>query len=104
MQLFKDWDKTVTVRYKNNLRIIRTEKVTCILVNLWRDKKITVYYFYMPERLYLNYDNLNMYVFNKHFDVYHYIKKEINKIEDEDIYRKYRISRQECYIKEEKEE
>lgn len=95
MSLFKNWKGKVDFYYKYNMRVVKTKSVTCIIVNLWKFKKITVYYFYMPEKLYLNYDNLEVIYFKTHWDVFNYIKKEISRIEDEDIYRKYRIAKYE---------
>lgn len=95
LKLFKNWDKVVFFKYVNNLRIFKTETVTFVIVNSWRKEKVYVYYFYMPENMYLNYDTLLMYNFKSHLFVYHYIKKEVTKIEEDEVYRRYRIARYE---------
>jgi hypothetical protein len=94
----KTWEHITYYRYIRNLRIFHTEKVTFIFVNVLFSNRLNVYYFYMPEKLYLGYDSFRIEDSRRYRRYLSAVKQTILKIEEDDIYRKYRITRQECTI------
>lgn len=95
LKLFRDWEHTVSVKYVYNLRIVRTELVTMVLVNMWGQKKMSAYFYYMPDKTFLGYDTIYIDMYPHHKRVYGRLIRTIKRIEEDEVYRLYRSKRQE---------
>jgi len=100
---FKKWENIETYKYVNNLRIFKTRNVIFVIVNSLLRRKVLVYYFYMPESLYLHYDTIDIDSTKNHHLVFNFIRSEVKKIEEDEIYRRYRIFRREPFSTESEE-
>jgi hypothetical protein len=93
LTMFKNWEHTVKVQYVYNLRIVKTEKVTAVIVNMWGQKKMSIYFYYMPEKIFLGYTTIFDITAKHHGKVFRIITKIIKRIEEDEVYRHYRIRR-----------
>lgn len=93
LKVLKNLEEIKSFKYLMNLRIFKTTNVTIVLVNKHRQGKVAIYYYYMPEELYLGYDSFTVIDSRLYFKLVNYIKREINRIENDEIYRKFRIEK-----------
>lgn len=90
----KKYDRIVSWKYVNNLRIFKTNKLTIVIVNHLRAESFAVYYYYMPDKTYLSLDYYRMVNYRDYMVYYNKIIREIIKIEDDEFYRQYRVLRE----------
>lgn len=89
MALLKKDETIISYKYFSNLKVFSTEKVKFVLVNDLKAKSVWVYYYYLPEKIFINRVEYTMPMHHRH--TFATIKKEIRKITEDENYRQYYI-------------